>query len=89
MSYGRYYSIHNFAIKVSFGTCQFMTVIMAVYSESLWAFLESSTANESWSGCSSNGGPQEDKSTCNSTTKVSFPTIIISLSQCTMAIMTV
>jgi len=47
MSYGRYYSVHNFAIKVSFGTFQFMTVIMAVYSESSWVFLESFIPNES------------------------------------------
>ena len=60
--------------RVSAPMRQCMMVFMVVYSESLWAFRESCTANESWSEHLRNGGRWEDKSTHNSSTKVSFST---------------
>ena len=51
-----------------------------------WAFPESYTADESWIERSSDGGQRGDKRAHNSTTKVSFCTIIIRLCHCLIAI---
>ena len=59
---------------------QCMTAITTMWTESSWAFCESYTANESWIVRSSDGGPQGDKGAHNSTTKVSFCTIIMFVS---------
>jgi len=45
-------------------------LIMAIYSETLWAFPGSSTANKSRSGCSSNVSRLEDKTARNFSIKV-------------------
>jgi len=47
-------------------------LIMAIYSETLWAFPGSSTANKSRSGCASNVSWLEDKTARNFSIKVSF-----------------
>ena len=65
---------------------QCTTVITMMWTESLWAFPESYTADDSWIVRSSDGGQRGDKRTHNSTTKVSFCTIIICLCQCMIAI---
>jgi len=64
-------------------------VITTMWTESLWAFPESYTADDSWIVRSSDGRQWGDKRAHNSTTKVSFCTIIVRLCHCTIAIMTV
>jgi len=66
-----------------------MTVITTMWTESSWAFPESYTAHDSWIVHSSDGGQRGDKRAHNSTTKVSFCTIIIRLCHCTIATMMV
>ena len=46
-----------------------------MWTETLWAFPESYTADDSWIMRSSNGGQRGDKRAHNSTTKVTFCTI--------------
>jgi len=58
---------------------QYTTAITTMWTESSWAFPESYTADESWIVHSSDGGQWGDKRTHNSTIKMSFCTIIISL----------
>jgi len=68
---------------------QCTTAITTMCTESSWAFPESYTADDSWIMCSSNGGQRVDKRAHNSTTKISFCTIIVHLCHCMIAIMTV
>ena len=60
---------------------QCTTAITTMWTDSSWAFPESYTADDSWIVRSSDGGQRADKRAHNSTTKVSFCTIIICLSQ--------
>jgi len=71
---------------VSASKHQYSTAITKIWTESSWAFPESYTADDSWIARSSNGDQREDKSAQNSTTEVSFCTIIIRFSQCTKVI---
>jgi len=57
-----------------------MTAITTMWTESLWAFPGSYTANDSWIVHSSDGRQRGDKRAHNSTTKVSFCTISMSVS---------
>jgi len=68
---------------------QCMTAITTMWTESSWVFPESYTAHDSWIVRSSDGGQRGDKRAHNSTTKVSFCTIIIRLCHCTIATMMV
>ena len=68
---------------------QCTAAITTMWTESLWAFSESYTADDSWIVHSSNGGQQGDKRAHNSTTKESFCTIIIHLCCCMIEIMRV
>jgi len=68
---------------------QCTTAITTTWTESSWAFPESYTADDSWIMRSSDGGQREDKRAHNSTTKVSFCTIIVRLCHCMTAITTV
>jgi len=63
---------------------QCTTEITAMWAESSWAFHESYTADDSWIVRSIDGGHGETKG-LNSTTEVSFCTIIICLCHCTIA----
>ena len=65
---------------------QYTTAITTMWTESSWAFSESYTADESWIVRLSDGGQRGDKRAHNSTTKVSFCTIIIRLCHCMIAI---
>jgi len=65
---------------------QYTTVITTKWTESLWAFPERYTADESGIVRSSDGGQRGDKRAHNSTIKGSFFTIIIRLCHCTIAI---
>ena len=65
---------------------QYTTAITIKWTESLWAFPESYTANESWIVRSSDGGQRGDKRAHNSTIKVSFSKIIIRLCHCMIVI---
>ena len=67
-----YYSAHNFATRVSLAQCTM--AIMAMESESPWAFQRAVLPMNTEVGLSSNGGRREDKSAHNSTTKVKFST---------------
>jgi len=60
-----------------------------MWTDSSWAFPESYTADDSWIVRSSDGGRREDKRAYNSTTKVSFRTIIVRLYHCMTVITTV
>ena len=58
---------------------QCTTVITTMLTESSWTFPESYTTDDSWIMRSSAGGQRGDKRAHNSTTKMSFCTIIIRL----------
>jgi len=66
-----------------------MTAITTMWTESSWAFPESYTADDSWILHLSDGGEWGVKRAHNSTTKVSFYTIIIRLCHCMIVITTV
>jgi len=65
---------------------QCMTAITTNWTESSWAFPESYAANDSWIMRSSNDGQWVDKRAHNSTTKVSFCTIVTRFCHCMIAI---
>ena len=65
---------------------QYTTAITTMWTESSWAFPESYTADESWIVRSSDDGQRGDKRAHNSTTVVSFCTIIIRLCHCMIVI---
>ena len=84
-----YYSTHNLATRVSFGTYkhQCKTSITSMWTESSWAFPESYTTDDSWIMRSRDGGQRGDKRAHNSTINVSFCAIIIMrLYHCIIAI---
>ena len=68
---------------------QCKTVISTMWTESSWAFPKSYTGDDSWIMRSRDGGQRGNKSAHNSTTNVSFCTIIIRLCHCMIAITTV
>ena len=82
-----YYSAHNVSTRLSFDT--WASVHDSDHYDVYRIFVGHSWELRCWIVRSSDGGQRWDKRTHNSTTKVSFCTIIIRLCQCMIAIMRV